>query len=75
MALAFNVKIGDTIEMEHAQYGYLGTFRLDQKTGNAVRLIFDMPRAVLIRVMNHRSNGVTWGLSATPRAPLKAMSA
>lgn len=75
MALAYNVKVGDTIEMEHVQYGYLGAIRLDNKAGNAVRLIMDMPRSVLVRVMNHRANGVTWGLSSTPNAPLKALTA
>lgn len=65
--LAFNVKVGDTVEMEHVEHGHLGTVRVDHKYGNAVRLIFDMPRSVIVRVMNHRENGIAWGLSSTPR--------
>ena len=71
MALAFNVRVGDSIEMEHTGHGYLGSFRVDHKSGNAVRLVFDMPAAILVRVMNHRAHGITWGLSGDPHAPLK----
>jgi len=74
MALAFNVRVGDEIELEHVQHGYLGTMRLDHKAGNAVRLIFDMPRAVLIRVMNHRAHGITFGLNGDAQAPLKSVA-
>ena len=76
MALAINCKIGDVVELEHVEHGYVGSFRIDNKASNAVRLIFSMPRTVLVRVMNHRAHGITWGLTAQPVAPVKqAMAA
>ena len=70
MALAMTVPIGSMVELEHVQHGIIGTVRVDAKTGNAVRLIFQMPRSILIRVMDHRQHGITWGLSSQPRGPL-----
>ncbi len=68
MPLAFNVRIGGSIEMEHN--GYLGSITLERRIGNTVRMIFRMDRSVMIRVMNHRVNGVTFGLKADAQGPL-----
>lgn len=74
MAFAYNVSVGDTVEIEHREHGHIGTVRVEHKYGRTVRLIFDMPRSVLVRVMNHRANGITFGLLGEPQAPLKGIA-
>ena len=56
--LALTVKMGETVELEHAQHGPLGSFRIDRMPNGgsyAVRILFDMPRAIIIRAINRAS--------------------
>lgn len=70
MSLAFDVRVGEKVNLDHKDHGHIGSFRVDKKTGDAVRIIFDMPRAVIIRVLNHRASGVTFSLNGEVRGPL-----
>lgn len=70
MALAFTVRVGQTVEMRHREHGPLGAIRVEHKTGNAIRLIFDMPRSVIIRVLNHRATQTSFGLRGEARGPV-----
>lgn len=70
--LALDVHVGQSIEMKHAEHGDLGTVRVDHKAGKVVRLIFDMPRSVLIRVMNHRASQTSFGITGEARGPVQA---
>lgn len=60
--LVKDVKIGDTVTFDHEQHGTLGSMRIESKTGNVVRLIFDVPRAIIIRAIE-RATKHSYGLS------------
>lgn len=64
--LVKDVKIGDTVEFEHERHGMFGSMRIEAKTGNVVRLIFDVPRAIIIRAID-RATRNTYGLSGGQR--------
>lgn len=70
MGLAYTVKVGETVDIDHRDHGHIGSFRVDNKAGNVVRLIFNMPRSVLIRVLDHRASRTSFGLSGEPRGPV-----
>lgn len=70
MGLVRDVQFGQEVTLEHTEYGDLGSFWVEGKSGNVVRLIFQMPRAMLIRVLNHRRHGITFGLDGNARGPL-----
>lgn len=59
-----DVRIGDTVEFDHERHGMLGSMRIESKTGNVVRLIFNMPRDIIIRAIEraaHKSCGLGGG--------------
>jgi hypothetical protein len=70
--LATTVRIGQTVTLKHKDHGDLGSLRVEHKTGNAVRLIFDMPRSIIIAVLDHRASGITFGIRGQALAPLKS---
>lgn len=53
--LALNVKIGQYVEIEDRRTGLLGAIRIEDRRQNEIRLVFDMPGNVLVRLFNHRS--------------------
>lgn len=53
--LVKDVRIGETLTFEHEQHGMFGSMRVESKTGNVVRLIFDVPRAIIIRAIERAS--------------------
>ena len=69
--LVVDAKVGDTIEIECRQHGWTGAIKVIHKYGRQMKLAFDFPKTTLIRVMDHRAHGITWGLTAEPTAPLK----
>jgi hypothetical protein len=73
--LAFNVRFGDTVELDHERHGPLGNFRVEKiagaGTGTAMRIIFNMPTSIRICVLNHRQHEISFGLDGEPRGPLK----
>lgn len=68
--LVYDVKIGETVDIRERAGDLFCSMRIAHKSGQAVRLVFDMPRALLIRVTKHRENGINFGLTGEPRAPL-----
>jgi hypothetical protein len=64
--LVKDVRIGDTVEFEHERHGMFGSMRIEAKTGNVVRLIFDVPRTIIIRAIERAARN-TYGLSGGKR--------
>jgi hypothetical protein len=64
--LVKDVRIGETVQFEHAQYGSFGSMRVEAKTGNVVRLIFDVPRDIIIRAITRASEN-SYGLRGGER--------
>lgn len=70
--LVRDVRLGGTLRFDHTEYGPFGTMRVESKSGDGiVRLIFDVPRNIIITViMNHRATRTSFGLSGEPRGPV-----
>jgi hypothetical protein len=64
--LVKDVRIGETVEFEHMQHGMFGSMRVESKTGNVVRLIFDVPRSIIIRAIERASTNF-YGLRGAER--------
>lgn len=58
--LVRDVKVGHHVEIEDRATGFIGTLRIDDKSGKMVRLAFDVPRSVVVRVLDHRP--LTFGI-------------
>ncbi len=73
--LAYDVKIGETVDIKERTGDLFCSMRVAHKSGQIVRLVFDMPRDLLIRVIRHREHKINFGLSGEPRGPLAKSSA
>ncbi|MBI1202616.1 MAG: hypothetical protein GC182_08915 [Rhodopseudomonas sp.] len=78
--LAFNVHYGETVTLRHEDHGEIGDFRIERRpagagAGTGVRVLFNMPRAIEIRILKHREHQTTFGLSGQARGPLKLAQA
>lgn len=70
--LMMNVRVGETLTFEDRNHGRLGSMRVDHKSGNCVRLIFDVGQSLMIRrMMNHQENEIGFGLTGEARGPLR----
>lgn len=70
--LSMNVRVGETIEFNDRTRGKLGTMRVDHKSGNSVRLIFDISDDLAIRrMMNHQASRTSFGISGEATSPIR----
>ena len=75
--LARNVAYGETVSLREESGREIGCFRIEKREsgmGTGVRVVFDMPRSTVIRILNHRANGIAFGLSGQAQGPLKAIA-
>lgn len=70
--LTHDFKVGDVVKMDHDTHGPLGELRIDRKAGNAVRIAFDMPREVVIRVIR-RLPSSSFGISGQDDRSVKGI--
>jgi hypothetical protein len=75
--LVIKLKWGEKVEFGLTRHGDLGTMRLEKVDegayGHKARLVFDVPRDLLIRrMMDHQQSKTSFGLSGEPRGPVAA---
>jgi hypothetical protein len=70
--LSMNVRVGETISFNDRNHGLLGSMRVDHKSGNSVRLIFDVIESLMIRrMMNHQESKTSFGITGEALSPLR----
>lgn len=70
--LSMNVRVGETLNFNDRNHGPLGSMRIDHKSGNSVRLVFDVSATLEIRrMMNHQESKTSFGITGEAHAPLR----
>ena len=70
--LSMNVRVGETITFNDRNHGALGTMRVENKSGAAVQLLFDVVDSLMIRrMMNHQESKTSFGITGEAVSPLR----
>lgn len=70
--LTMNVRVGETLTFADRNIGPLGTMRVENKSGGAVRLFFDVVDSFIIqRMMNHQESKTSFGITGEAYSPLR----
>lgn len=70
--LSMNVRVGEAVTFTDRNHGLLGSMRVDHKSGNSVRLIFDVIESLVIRrMMNHQESKTSFGITGEAVSPLR----